>query len=343
MKRTYAIFAAALVLSIAMSPLALAEKKAGNRGKLVSVGEDGSECYELDYKDGEAYLRQMEAAEKSGKIKQAFEMATGSNAPGCSPENGYERRFNVVMRNHKALGQQLEKAGKFLEANKYYGYPFEHYFRNGSYRDAEKNYSHADAHRTMLAYVKQHADDVKVVTDANYYFKSFDGAPPQLKEVHSLAVNGGNRMLAKEDKNFTARKFDAAKEDLAQAVKWFQIVSDETTAQARAKKRYDSLIVSEAYDDIKLAFDYVFDQHAADLEKARARASKLGQQAERNGKYDLAHEFYVLASDTERSNALGARLSAGAAKREKEKEAAETKRRAKFKEEQDDLERELKM
>jgi len=337
----------AVVLGLAVCALsspAFSAERAGNRGRIVSQGEDGSVCYESDVRAGEEFVRKTEAAEKAGKLKEAFDAASGTS-PGCLPENGYERLFSVIERTYKKLGQEAEKAGRFIEAHKYYIHPFERYFSPGMFRERQKNYSFADADRAMLSYARAGQDDYKVVERAVGYSLARDGKP-NLKEVRALAVRGGDRLLAKEEKAFAARKYEDALSILRESERWFNMADDARKVNERAVKRFDSLLAEGSYDSVERALDYcditLMDKiHVQKRDKARALAGRLGSEAEQRGDDELAMKFYALSGDDGKRDALSEKIDAAQERKERRKEEAETKRKKTFKKEQDDLEKEL--
>jgi hypothetical protein len=342
-KSKFAI-AAAIAVAVLSTPAGYADAPK-DRGKIVSQGEDGSVCYELDVKEASQFLNNMEAMEKKGKIKEAFDVATGPS-PGCmADDNADDRIFGVVERTYKKLGQQAEKAGQIYEAHKYYIYPYDIYYRQSEmYRERmKKYYSLADANRTMLVYAKANRDDYKVVDEAINYFKSVDdaGVPPQLKEVYGLAMRNGEKLLAKEDKDFTARKYKAAFDDLKESKRWFELADDDRDAQARAKQRGEALLAEDSYDAVERAFNYAFEYNSPKLETARFRASKLGDAAEQRGDLELAERFYGLAGDDAKHDAVVNKRNTMQEQKEKQKEQAEAKRQDKFKKDQKSLEDEL--
>jgi hypothetical protein len=333
------VFFMVILISSLLAVSSAFAAKTSDRGKIVSQGEDGSVCYELDVKDAEAILRNMEKMVEAGKFKAAFDAASGS-LPGCMPENGYDRIFSIIEHTYKKLGQQAEKAGQLYDAFKYYIYPFDNFFSNSYYREHEKNYSLADAHRTMLAYAKAHPDDYKVVQKAVDYFKRWESEPPQLKEAKDLAMHGGDRLLIKEEKDYAAHKYEDAFEDLKESRKWFELADDDRRAQALAKKRGEALLAEKSHDAVEHAFDYYYDFNL-NLEVARARANKLGDEAERKGDFDLAGKFYSLSGDSTRQDALAKKLATIQKRKERQQEQADSKRQGKFEKEQQSLEKEL--
>jgi len=345
MKPVINAFITVVTLAILASPVAPA---AGikDRGKIVSQGEDGSVCHELDVTEDEAFVKKVEAAEKTGKLKEAFDAADKGTPHGCW-DKSYERMAGIIERTYKKLGQEAEKGGRIYEAHKYFIYPFKHYIAPNFYRDRfEKHYSLADAHRTMLAYAKANPDDYKIVQEAVSFFESWEDKPPQLKEVRDLAMRGGDKVLAREDKAFAVHKYQNAFDLLEESGRWFELAGDEQRLHARAKQRVDSLLAQSAYDAIEQAFDYcnvrlLGKTYTRSYDAARIRAGKLGNEAERKGDLELAERFYGLAGDNVKQDAISRKITVNEEQQERQKEQVEAKRKEKFKQEQKSLEEEL--
>jgi len=333
------VFAVTIAVLLFSASYAFSEKT-GNRGKIISRGEDGSVCYELDVKDEEGRIQKTEALEKAGKLKEAFELA--EQPGGCMPDGGYERMFGVMERTHKPLGQQAEKAGRLLEAHKYYVYPFMNYFRYGNYRDRERGYSLEDAHRTRLAYAQANRDDFKIVKEAVEYFQAFhETKPRQTKDAYDLARQGGEKQLRKEANDFKAKKYDQAMDDLTKARPWFDLIDENERIRPVAQERANFFFAQETPDAFERGFSYYYEANLPDLEGARARAGKLGERAERKGDYALAERFYYLADDSVKKDAMSSLISERQEKKEREEQETESKRQDKFQKDQRALEKEL--
>jgi hypothetical protein len=279
---------------------------------------DGEGCSASEKREAEGALRKAEEAEKAGKYKDAYKFATSSfGEPGCAT-NGYKRREGLVERTSKKLGAEAEKAGRFGEAFKYYYAPY-------SYRTT---YSLADADRAMLKHVKANPDDYKAASQAVDYFKGREGTP-HLQEVRASAKRAGDRMLAKEEKTFAARKDSLA--DLQKAKEWLELAGEGKRANTRAVQRGDTLLAEGGIRSMELAFQYYdFARDKQKLESAKSRARKLGDDAAAKGDHGLAAKFYELSGDKSRVKAA-----------EKQKEKTETQRQDQFKKDQKSLEKEL--
>lgn len=337
------VITAVVLLGLFFSATHVAQ--ANDRGKIISRGEDGSICYEADAREDNAYLKKAEAMVNAGKLKAAFDAANKGTPHGCQKDES-ERQFAIILKTYKALGQQAEKAGKPYEAFNYYYYPYKQYFSNGMFREDEKQYSLVDAHRTMLAYARSKPNDLDVITEAVRYFENLEQKPPQYREVMTLVERAGKKVLENEDKTFAARKYQTAYELLKQAQKLFELTKNEQLIHVRARQRVDKLLTQTSYEAIEQATNYadvvlLGENYKKSAGAARARAGKLGAEAERKGNLRLAERFYSLAGDDVRHDAVVNKQSAMEARKEREKEQAETKRQGKFKNDQKSLENEL--
>jgi hypothetical protein len=282
---------------------------------------DGEMCSASDKKESERALRKAEDAEKAGRNKEAYQIATGfSSEPACAT-NGYKRRDDLIERTSKKLGAEAEKSGRFGDAFEYYSAP---------YQNGHLDYPLADSDRAMLKHANASPDDYKVISQAVSYFDSREGKP-HLKEVHALAKRGGDKMLAKEEKTFAARKDSL--NDLQRAREWFDLAGEGKRAQARAEQRGDTLLAEGSFRSVERAFSYYdFAENPKKTNAAKARALKLGDDAARKGDNNLAEKFYELSGDESKAAAV-----------QKVKEETEQKRQKQFKKEQEDLEKELGM
>jgi hypothetical protein len=210
----------------------------------------------------------------------------------------------------------------------------------------KQSYSLADAHRTMLAYAKANRDDYEIVQEAINYFKSHDVVPPELKEAYALAMQGGDKLLAKEEKDFAARKYELALEDLEESRRWFYLADDERRVHARAKMRSDTLFAEDSYDSIRRAMEYynisLFgDTYALKRDAAQARAAQLGDATERTGDLELAEKFYNLAGEDAKRDAVSNKITMMKEEKERREEQTESKRQDQFQKDQKSLEKEL--
>lgn len=283
-----------------------------------AVFADGEICSAGEKNRAEGALKKAEVAENAGRTKEAYDTAQSLPLIDCA-SNGYKRRDGLIERTSKKLGTEAEKAGRFGDAFEYYSAP---------YRNGRLDYPLADADRAMLKHANAGPDDYKIVSKAVSYFISREGKP-HLQEVRSLAKRSGDKMLAKEEKNFAARKDSL--DDLQRAREWFDLAGDGKQAQARAEQRGDTLLAEGSFRSVERAFSYYhFAGNPKKTNAAKARALKLGDDAAHKGDHNLAERFYELSGDNAKATEV-----------RKLKEETETKRQKQFKKEQESMEKEL--
>lgn len=280
---------------------------------------DGEGCSASDTKIADGMLRKAEEAEKAERIQDAYKAATQSIPSIHCAGNGYKRRDGLIERTSKKLGAEAEKAGRFGDAFEYYRAPERH---------GRLDYDLGNADRAMLKHVKARPDDYKVVSEAANYFGRRD-LSSSLKEVRGIASRGGDKVLAKEEKTFAARKDSL--DDLRKAREWLDIAGDPKRANARAEQRGDTLLAEGSFRSVEQAFSYYnFAENPKKIDAAKDHARTLGDQHAGKGEHDLAAKFYYLAGDDAKAAAVAA-----------QKEKAETNRQDKFKKGQKSLEKEL--
>ena len=284
-----------------------------------AVYADGEVCSASEIKVSDGMLRKAEEAEKAGRIQDAYKAATQSIPSIHCAGNGYKRRDGVIERTSKKLGEETEKAGRFGEAFGYYSAPARH---------GRADYDLGNADRAMLKHAKARPDDYKVVSEAANHFVRRD-LSSSLKEVRGIAKRGGDKMLAKEEKTFAARKDSL--DDLGKAREWLDLAGEAKPANARAEQRGDTLLAEGSFRSVERAFSYYsFAENPKKIDAAKDRARNLGDQHAGKGDHGLAAKFYNLSGDEAKAAAV-----------EQQKEKAETKRQGKFKKDQKSLEKEL--
>lgn len=283
----------------------------------------GEGCLASEIKRVEAALKKAEEAEKAGRNKDAHQIVVKPiGEPGCAA-NGYKRRDGLLERTSRKLGAEAEKAGRFGEAFEYYSAP---------YRQGRGDHLLADADRMMLKHAQANPDSYKIASEAAAYFERREGKS-QLKEVHALAHRGGERVLAKEEKSFAARRNSL--DELGKARDWYRLAGDARPVTARAEQRGDTLLGEGTVRSVDTAIRYYqLVESKVGERKAQERARKLGDEAQRKGEQRQAVAFYELAGDHARAEALQKKTDAEAGK-------TETTRQDKFKKDQQALEKEL--
>ena len=284
---------------------------------------DGDVCSDNEIQAAEGGLKKAEAAEKAGKIKDAYNAATQSSHSIDCAKDAYKRRGGIIERTSRKLGAQAENAGRFGEAFEYYYKP---------YSMGRSDYTLIDADRAMLKHAKAAPESYKTVSEAVAYFEQREGKP-HLKEAHALARSAGDKALAKEEKNFLARKDSL--EDLSKARQWFGLSGEAQRASERAVQRGGAMFAEDSVKSLERAISYYeFADDRERVQKVRDKASNLGDAYLKKGDKKMAARYYEVAGLNDKASELEKAV-------EEEKEKAEGKRQEKFKKGQQSLEKEL--
>ncbi len=261
-------------------------------------------------------MKKAEASEKAGKLKEAFSSAR-TVAWECLGNDAGKRREALMKRVGRTLGDQEEKQGRLKEA-------FDWYQAAGL---------EADADRVMLKRANAKPDDTNAVGNAIGHFKHRNNEA-RVKELRGLASRNVDKWLAAEEKAFAARK--ESRDELGKARDWvYYAGSGSGKVAERAEKRGDTLAADSARRPIENAIAYYeFAEKPQKARSVRDKARKLGDEHARKGENRLAVEFYQIAGDSSKAEALEK-------KSEAEKQKSESARQDKFKKEQQSLEKEL--
>lgn len=261
-------------------------------------------------------LKKAEDSEKAGKLKQAFNAAR-TVAWECLGNDAGKRREALVKRVGRTLADQEEKQGRLKEA-------FDWYQAAGL---------EADADRVMLKRANAKPGDTNAVGGAIGHFKHRNNEA-RVKELRGLASRNVDKWLAAEDKAFAARK--ESRDELGKARDWvYYAGSGSGKVFERAEKRGDTLAADNARRPIENAIAYYeFAEKPQKAGNVRDKARKLGDEHARKGENKLAVEFYQIAGDSSKAEALEK-------KSEAEKQKTESARQDKFKKGQQSLEKEL--
>jgi hypothetical protein len=280
---------------------------------------DGDVCSAIDILAAEGGLKKAEAAEKAGKIKDAYNAATQSNQLIDCAKGGYNRRGGIVERTSKKLGAQAEKAGRFGEAFEYYYKP---------YSMGRADYPLVDADRAMLMRAKAAPESYKTASEAAAYFDRREGKP-HLKEVQALARSVGDKALANEEKNFSMRKDSL--DDLRKAGEWLGLSGEAQRARERASQRGGAMFAEDSLKSLERAIAYYGSLTTGTRQKVRG---PLGDAYLKKGDKKMAARYYEVAGLNDKASELEEAV-------DEEKRKVEGKRQEKFKEGQQSLEKEL--
>jgi len=261
-------------------------------------------------------LKKAEDQEKAGKLKEAFSTAR-TTAWECLGNDAGKRREALMKRVGRTLGDQEEKQGRLKEA-------FDWYQAAGL---------EADADRVMLKRANAKSDDTNAIGNAIGHFKHRNNEA-RVKEMRGIAARNVDKWLAAEEKAFAARK--ESRDELGKARDWvYYAGSGSGKVFERAEKRGDALATDSARRPLENAIAYYeFAEKPQKARSVRDKARKLGDEHARKGENRLAVEFYQIAGDSSKAEALEK-------KSEAEKQKTESARQDKFKKDQQSLEKEL--
>jgi len=263
----------------------------------------------------DAQLKQAESLEQAGKGREAYGAATKLDIDCVTDSKRHEA---LKRRTARAVGAEEEKKGRFAEAFDWY----------------ERAQSVADAGRMQRKLVETKPDDVNVVSRAiDYFVRNQDGA--QEKALRSHALGNLEKALVEEEKQFAAVGRDSLQE-LGLARDWsYYAKAGLDRVRARAAKRGDTLAAEDGRKFLNLALKYYSAAGQPDNEKkVREKARVLARQHESKGEGEIAAEYYAIAGDSGKANAVEKQTEA------RQKQAEDT-RQKKFKKEQGDLEKAL--
>lgn len=295
-----------------MKALVLLAYAAGFAAAIPTVRADG--CSTEDEKQAVAQMNKAEALEQAGKLREAFGKAANVDTM-CADQ----RRVDALkQRVGKTLGVQEEKKGQLAAA-------FDWYERGGLT---------AEADRVKLLHVKSKPEDASVFGNAYDYFKRRE-AEATLKELRALAAKNADKMLAEEERAFAAR-MDSF-EELGKAEGWLGYLGDDQLKRKvdRAEKRGDTLLVKDGLGMLENALHYyeVADKPQK-VQQVKDKAMRLADGYVKTGETTTAVKFYQLAGADDKATDLEKRTAQANQKKE-------AKRQDQFKQEQDDLEKEL--
>lgn len=263
----------------------------------------------------DAQLRQAESLEKSGRVREAYAAAQKADADCVSSITGLEA---VMKRAAATVAKEEEKKSRYQEAFEWY----------------QRAQNSADAGRMQRTLVKTRPDDINTVSHAIDFFRHTNDAE-QEKAMRAHAAKNVDKALADEEKHFATVAKNSL-QALGRARDWVHYAGNgRDHVVARAEKRGDTLIAEDGRRFLELALDYYgFAEKRDKQQKVRDKARSLGERALSNGKAELAVEYFQIAGDNAKAEAVEKQHEAQA-------QQAEEKRKKSFKKDQEQLEKEL--
>jgi hypothetical protein len=281
---------------------------------LPSAYADG--CRDSEVAAARAQLNRAEAAEKAGKLKEAFSAAR-SVAWECLGNEAGRQREALIKRVGKNLGDQEEKVGRLKEAFDWF----------------EGSGNAAEADRVKMKQVKTKPDDISTVSNALTHF-GYRKNEAQMKELRALASKNADQWLAVEEKAFAATK--DSRNELGKAKDWLYYAgTGPQKAQERAEKRGDALAADTSRRWLELAIAYyAFADKPQKVKGVKDKAKQLGDSHARKGEGEVAADYYRIAGLSAEANKLQKQT-------ETKREQAEQQRQKQFKKDQESLEKQL--
>lgn len=263
----------------------------------------------------DAQFKQAQDLEKAGRAREAYAAGRKADRDCVTDLNSVEA---LMKRTAKLIAADEEKKSRYEEAF-------------GWYQTAG---SGSDAGRMQRKLVETNPNDVNAYGRAIDFFHR-NGDTTQEKEVRALALKQVERALADEEKQFAEVGKDSLTA-LNRARDWAHYAGGGgDLAKARADKRGDALITEDGRRFLELTLKYYeFAENKDKQQKLRDKARTLGDRAAAKGQLELAADYYGIAGDSSKSNAVRKQAETKA-------EQTEEARRKNFKKEQEELEKEL--
>jgi hypothetical protein len=258
-----------------------------------------------------AQLSKAKSLESAGKLEEAY--AAGS-AAGDDCVDGAAYRQQVARK----IAAKAEAGARYRDAVDWY----------------TKAGAATEADRVIRKWVQVVPVDRNAVA-AGIDFYRLQNDAPQEQAMRDIAKRRVEAILTEEAKVFSAPQ-RGTYALLREAQEWaFYANSGKPQIDQRAQQRGDAYAKQTSRRFLEEALRYYeLGSSRTGVENVKRRAAALGQQAEGRGEIELAVDYYRLAGEDARADALDKRNAAL-------KEKAEGERKQTFKQEQDDLEKEL--
>lgn len=260
-----------------------------------------------------AQLGQAQALQGSGKLREAHGMAEKIDLD-CAPGETEQVKKSLA----KAIAAEAEQKGQFTDALDWY----------------ERAGDTGAAGRVIIRMVQSKPDDIPTVSRAIDFFHSHDDKT-QEQTMRALALKNVDNALAAEEKSVST-PLKGSLADLRLAQSWtYYAQAGQDKVRARATLRGDTLAKEDSRSSLKKAMDYYGTSEIKDgIAKVKAKATTLAKQAEAKGELDAAAEYYQIAGEGAKANAVHKQAEASQAK-------TEDARKKTFQKDQGDLEKAL--
>jgi hypothetical protein len=262
--------------------------------------------------EAKAALAKAQALQTGGKLREAWDDAVKAD-PDCA--DGVDEVKKQIGR---AIGAEEEKKGRIDEAIDWY----------------QRVNADADATRVINKAAGERPDDVKFIGRAIEYFRSKNDKGNEQK-MRDIAKRNVEKQLAQEEKQFATPLKDSHN-SLQKAQEWtFYAQAGEDKVKARAQQRGDFYAKDDSRTALKKAISYYFVGGLEEkIKSVKAKAAGLGKQAEAKGEPEAAADYYMIADQGDKAEAIAKQAEAA-------KQKSEEGRKKTFKKDQADLEKEL--
>lgn len=258
-----------------------------------------------------AQLAKAQTLEGAGKLREAFD-AAGKVDADCA--NSDELKKQIA----KAIASDEERKGHLDEAIDWY----------------QRANDHPDATRVIRKVVEDRPGDIPAIGRAIDYFH-VQNNKAQEQAMRAVAAKNVDMALAVEEKRFATQLKDSLG-TLQTAQDWtFYAQTGQDRVRARAALRGDTLAKEDGRVALRKALDFYFVGSLNDsMKRVKAKASALGKQHEAKGELETAAEYYTIADEGSKAEAILKQLDASNTK-------IEESRKKTFKKDQGDLEKSL--
>ncbi len=262
--------------------------------------------------EAKAALAKAQALQTGGKLREAWDAAAKADSDCADRADAVKKQIG------RAIGAEEEKNGRIDEAIDWY----------------QRVSADADATRVINKAAGDRSDDVKFIGRAIEYFRSKSDKGNEQK-MRDIAKRNVEKQLNEEEKHFTTQLKDS-QSYLRKAQEWtYYAQTGQDKVNARTQQRGDFFAKEDSRTALKKAISYYFVGGLEEkIKSVKAKASGLGKQMEAKGEPEAAADYYMIADQGDKAEAITKQADAA-------KQTAEEGRKKTFKKDQDDLENAL--
>ncbi|CUS36558.1 hypothetical protein [Candidatus Nitrospira nitrificans] len=269
-------------------------------------------CSEPDRKAAaKAALAKAQALQAGGKLREAWD-AAGQADSDCADVDTVKKQVA------KAIGADEERKGRIDEAIDWY----------------QRVNADADATRVITKASGDRPDDVRFIGRAIEYFRLKNDKGNEQK-MRDIAKRNVEKQLAEEAKRFDTQ-LKESQTFLQKAQEWAYYAEwGKDRVRERAQMRGDFFAKEDSRMALKKAISYYFVGSLDEkIKSVKSKAAGLGKQAETKGEPEVAADYYMIADQGDKAEAITKQAEAA-------KQKVEEGRKKTFKKDQDDLEKAL--